>query len=57
MKDNARPLSPELAEMQVYGETRVGWDENTPVNETVDADGNYSPKRRGFGVELSLIHI
>ena len=42
MKDNASPLSPELIEMQVYGETQVGWDENTPVNETVDADGERS---------------
>ena len=54
MRDNTRILSPELEEMQVYGETRVGWDENTPINETVDADGNYSPKRRGFGVEDPL---
>ena len=50
MKDNASPLSPELIEMQVYGETQVGWDENTPVNETVDADGNVPPGNRGFGV-------
>ena len=50
MKDNARTVSPELEEMQVYGETRVGWDENTPVNETVDADGNPPPDNKGFGV-------
>ena len=43
MRDNTRILSPELEEMQVYGETRVGWDEHTPVNETVDADGNPPP--------------
>ena len=36
--------------MQVYGETRVGWDAHTPVNETVDADGNPPPGNRGFGV-------
>ena len=51
MENNGRILTAELKEMQVYGETRVGWDENTPVNETVDAEGNYSPKGRGFGVE------
>ena len=50
MQDNTRILSPELEEMQVYGETRVGWDANTPVNETVDADGNVPPGNRGFGV-------
>ena len=50
MQDNTRSLSPELEEMQVYGETRVGWDENTPVNETVDADGNVPPGNRGFGI-------
>ena len=36
--------------MEVYGATRVGWDENTPVNETVDAEGNLFPGKRGFGV-------
>ena len=50
MKDNARTLSSELEEMQVYGETRVGWDAHTPVNETIDADGNPPPGNRGFGV-------
>ena len=50
MRDNTRILNPELEEMQVYGETRVGWDEHTPVNETVDADGNPPPGNRGFGV-------
>ena len=50
MQDNTRILSPELKEMQVYGETRVGWDAHTPVNETVDGDGNPPPGNRGFGV-------
>ena len=50
MSNNREDLSAELKEMQVYGETRVGWDENTPVNETVDADGNPPPGNRGFGV-------
>ncbi len=51
MRDtNRTPLQSELEEMQVYGETRVGWDENTPPNETVDADGNLLPENRGFGV-------
>ena len=50
MKDNTRILSSELVEMQVYGETRVGWDAHTPVNETVDANGNPPPGNRGFGI-------
>ena len=40
----------ELDTLEVYGDTDVGWDENTPVNETVDADGNPFPSRHGFGV-------
>ena len=40
MSNNGRTFTAELEEMEVYGETRVGWDENTPVNETVDAEGN-----------------
>ncbi len=36
--------------MAVHGDTAVGWDERTPVNETVDDDGNPFPSRRGFGV-------
>ena len=39
----------ELDGFQVYGETTVGWDENTPVNETVDDDGAVIPSG-GFGV-------
>jgi hypothetical protein len=40
----------ELAALQVYGDTDVGWDRHTPVNQTVDADGNAQPQERGFGV-------
>ena len=40
----------ELETLEVYGETDVGWDEHTPVNETVDEDGNPFPGRPGFGV-------
>jgi hypothetical protein len=43
-------LQSELETLEVYGDTLVGWDENTPPNETVDADGNIFPKERGFGV-------
>ena len=34
----------------VWGETEVGWDANTPINETLDEDGNALDKNRGFGV-------
>jgi len=37
---NKPRLKPELESLQVYGDTLVGWDENAPPNETVDADGN-----------------
>lgn len=37
--------------LQVWGETEVGWDANTPINETVDAEGNIPEKHRGFGVD------
>jgi len=41
----------ELETLEVYGDTTVGWDAHTPVNETVDEDGNPSSGRRpGFGV-------
>ena len=43
MSNNGRTFTTELEEMEVYGETRVGWDENTPINETVDAEGNLFP--------------
>ena len=39
----------ELATLEVHGDTDVGWDQNTPVNETVDEYGNLSPMERGFG--------
>ena len=47
---NKRKLHSELEGLAVYGETPVGWDENTLPNETVDADGNVNPSHRGFGV-------
>jgi ectoine hydroxylase-related dioxygenase (phytanoyl-CoA dioxygenase family) len=40
----------ELDALTVHGESPVGWDAATPVNETVDADGNINPRDRGFGV-------
>lgn len=40
----------ELDTLEVYGDTAVGWDACTPVNETVDAEGNPSPGQAGFGV-------
>ena len=43
MENNEHTLTAELEEMEVYGETRVGWDENTPINETVDAEGKLFP--------------
>ena len=40
----------ELETLRVWGETAVGWDANTPVNETVDEHGNPFPSKPGFGV-------
>ena len=40
----------ELATLQVYGPTAIGWDADTPINETVDGDGRPFPSERGFGV-------
>ena len=40
----------ELATLEVFGETTVGWDAATPVNETVDQHGVPFPEQRGFGV-------
>ena len=40
----------ELDALSVYGDTDVGWDANTPVNETVDDKGVPSPPKPGFGV-------
>ena len=36
--------------LSVIDQTDVGWDEHTPPNETVDANGNPFPSDRGFGV-------
>ena len=36
--------------VSVVGESDLGWDEHTPPNETVDADGNPFPGEAGFGV-------
>ncbi len=43
-------MTSKLKALEVYGETEVGWDENTPPNETIDADGNPFPEDPGFGV-------
>ncbi len=41
----------ELENMQVYGETEVGWCSNTPINETLDDTGCViSGQERRFGV-------
>ena len=40
----------ELDNLAVHGDTDVGWDVETPVNETVDQDGNQFPAEPGFGV-------
>ena len=40
----------ELATLSVHGDTAVGWDAETPVNETVDEAGNPFPSKPGFGV-------
>ena len=40
----------ELETLAVHGDTAVGWDAATPVNETVDEHGNVPPEQRGFGV-------
>lgn len=39
-----------MKSLSVIDETDVGWDEHTPPNETVDADGYPFPSDRGFGV-------
>ena len=36
--------------MSVHEPTTIGWDVNTPINETVDADGKPFPADAGFGV-------
>ena len=40
-------LQAELDGMTVHQETRVGWDENTPPNETLDQYGNLLARNRG----------
>ena len=40
----------ELENIQVYGDSTVGWDANTPVNETVDEHGEPVRESRGFGI-------
>lgn len=37
--------------LQVHGETSVGWCEHTPINETLDENGNVASDKRGFGVK------
>ena len=34
---------PNLEDFKVYGETTIGWDENTPPNETLDDNGKRVP--------------
>ena len=46
----ATTMTSELNALEVYGDSEVGWDENTPPNETVDADGNPFPDDPSFGV-------
>ena len=36
--------------LRVYGDTEVGWCANTPINETLDADGRIALEKRGFGI-------
>ena len=36
-------MASELDNLKVYGETEVGWDENTPPNEKLDGKGNVIP--------------
>ena len=42
-----RELQAELEGMTVHQETGVGWDENTPPNETLDQYGNLLAQNRG----------
>ena len=42
-----RELQAELDGMTVHLETMVGWDENTPPNETLDQYGNLLASNRG----------
>ena len=36
--------------LRVCGDTEVGWCANTPINETLDGEGNIVNDKRGFGV-------
>ena len=38
----------ELDDLTVYRDTSIGWCANTPINETMDADGNPSIQETGF---------
>lgn len=40
----------DVRSLAVHGDTPVGWDANTPVNETVDQHGRPFPSKPGFGV-------
>ena len=40
----------ELENLQVHGETEIGWDEKTPPNETVDDDGIPEEHSSGLGI-------
>ena len=42
-----RELQTELDSLTVHQETLVGWDENTPPNETLDQYGNLLARNRG----------
>lgn len=50
MPDAASASADELVSLVVYGDTDVGWDAATPVNETVDEHGKPATGQRGFGV-------
>ena len=43
----------ELDSFRIVGDTTIGWDANTPVNETVDDDGNFV----GSGGSVSYTHL
>ncbi|MEM7079114.1 MAG: phytanoyl-CoA dioxygenase family protein [Pseudomonadota bacterium] len=43
-------IDPAVADLKVCGASSIGWDANTPPNETSDAQGNPAPLKRGFAV-------
>ena len=48
MTETRKPeLQAELDGLTVHCETLVGWDENTPPNETLDQYGNLLARNRG----------